>query len=143
VKQGPLGARMEFSHRTAGPVGHPRVPRAKNPSHYFSSRFLCASASGCPKGPGEITSPPGAGVESDNDIRFASNLRAPGVAGKELSMVLASQVRAGRAIVYENQTCRVVAADYHPGQGRMGDVTRPGSPMLSKSWCPSSSRPEA
>jgi elongation factor P len=38
-------------------------------------------------------------------------------------MVLASQMRAGMAIVYENQTYRVVAADYHPGQGRMGGVT--------------------
>jgi elongation factor P len=38
-------------------------------------------------------------------------------------MVLASQMRAGMAIVFENQTYRVVAAEYHPGQGRMGGVT--------------------
>ncbi|HTT63634.1 MAG TPA: hypothetical protein VMG35_17400 [Bryobacteraceae bacterium] len=38
-------------------------------------------------------------------------------------MVVASQMRAGMAIVWENQTYRVVAADYHPGQGKMGGVT--------------------
>ena len=38
-------------------------------------------------------------------------------------MVLASQMRAGIAIVFENQAYRVVAADYHPGQGQMGGVT--------------------
>jgi len=38
-------------------------------------------------------------------------------------MVLASQMRTGMAIVFENQTYRVVAADYHPGQGQMGGVT--------------------
>ena len=37
-------------------------------------------------------------------------------------MVLASQLRAGMAIVLENQSYRVVAADYHPGQGKMGGV---------------------
>lgn len=37
-------------------------------------------------------------------------------------MVLASQMRAGMAIVLENQTYRVVAAEYHPGQGQMGGV---------------------
>jgi elongation factor P len=37
-------------------------------------------------------------------------------------MVLASQMRAGMAVVFENQTYRVVAAEYHPGQGRMGGV---------------------
>ncbi len=34
-------------------------------------------------------------------------------------MVLASQLRAGMAIRYEGQLYRVLAADYHPGQGRM------------------------
>ena len=34
-------------------------------------------------------------------------------------MVLASQMRAGMAIRYEGQLYRVLAADYHPGQGRM------------------------
>jgi len=38
-------------------------------------------------------------------------------------MVLASQMRAGMAVVFENQTYRVVAAEYHPGQGKMGGVT--------------------
>jgi elongation factor P len=38
-------------------------------------------------------------------------------------MVLASQMRAGMAIAFENQTYRVVAADYHPGQGQMGGAT--------------------
>ncbi|MGB9454969.1 MAG: hypothetical protein WCB12_02935 [Bryobacteraceae bacterium] len=37
-------------------------------------------------------------------------------------MVLASQMRAGMAIVFESQTYRVVAAEYHPGQGQMGGV---------------------
>jgi translation elongation factor P/translation initiation factor 5A len=34
-------------------------------------------------------------------------------------MVPASQMRAGMAIVFENQTYRVVGAEYHPGQGQM------------------------
>ena len=38
-------------------------------------------------------------------------------------MVLASQVRSGMAIAFENQTYRVVAAEYHPGQGKMGGQT--------------------
>jgi elongation factor P len=38
-------------------------------------------------------------------------------------MVLASQLRPGMAIIFENQNYRVVAADYHPGQGKMGGVT--------------------
>lgn len=38
-------------------------------------------------------------------------------------MVLASQLRPGMAIVFEGQTYRVVGADYHPGQGKMGGVT--------------------
>jgi len=37
-------------------------------------------------------------------------------------MVLASQLRAGMAIRFENQLYRVAAADYHPGQGKMGGV---------------------
>ena len=37
-------------------------------------------------------------------------------------MVLASQMRAGMAILFESQTYRVVAAEYHPGQGKMGGV---------------------
>jgi elongation factor P len=35
-------------------------------------------------------------------------------------MLLASQLRAGMAIRYEAQSYKVLAADYHPGQGRMG-----------------------
>lgn len=35
-------------------------------------------------------------------------------------MVTASQLRAGMAIRYEGQAFRVVASDYHPGQGKMG-----------------------
>jgi elongation factor P len=34
-------------------------------------------------------------------------------------LVLASQLRTGMAIRYEGQLYRVLAADYHPGQGRM------------------------
>jgi len=37
-------------------------------------------------------------------------------------MVIASQVRAGMAIAFEGQAYRVVAAEYHPGQGKMGGV---------------------
>lgn len=35
-------------------------------------------------------------------------------------MVLASQLRSGMAIAFEGQTYRVIAAEYHPGQGKMG-----------------------
>jgi elongation factor P len=38
-------------------------------------------------------------------------------------MVLASQLRAGMAIQYEKQEYKVVAAEYHPGQGQMGGAT--------------------
>lgn len=38
-------------------------------------------------------------------------------------MITASQLRPGMAIKYEGQPYRVVAADYHPGQGKMGGVT--------------------
>jgi len=38
-------------------------------------------------------------------------------------MVVASQMRAGMAIRYEGQVYKVLAADYHPGQGKMGGVT--------------------
>ncbi len=37
-------------------------------------------------------------------------------------MVNASQVRAGMAIRFEGQLYKVLAADYHPGQGKMGGV---------------------
>ena len=37
-------------------------------------------------------------------------------------MLLASQLRAGSAIRYENQNYKVLLADYHPGQGKMGGV---------------------
>ena len=35
-------------------------------------------------------------------------------------MVSASQLRPGMAILYQGQRYKVVAADYHPGQGKMG-----------------------
>ena len=37
-------------------------------------------------------------------------------------MVTASQVRIGMAVRYEGQVYKVLAADYHPGQGKMGGV---------------------
>jgi len=37
-------------------------------------------------------------------------------------MIAASQLRAGLAIRYEQQPYKVLAADYHPGQGKMGGV---------------------
>jgi elongation factor P len=37
-------------------------------------------------------------------------------------MISASQIRAGMAIRYENQLYKVIAADYHSGQGKMGGV---------------------
>lgn len=38
-------------------------------------------------------------------------------------MVLSSQLRSGMVIRHEGQTYRVLAADYHPGQGRMSGCT--------------------
>jgi len=38
-------------------------------------------------------------------------------------MVLASHLRPGTAIAYEGQNFKVIAADYHPGQGKMGGAT--------------------
>lgn len=38
-------------------------------------------------------------------------------------MISASQMRTGMAIRFENQSYKVLAADYHPGQGKMGGVT--------------------
>ncbi|MBI2686627.1 MAG: elongation factor P [Acidobacteria bacterium] len=38
-------------------------------------------------------------------------------------MITASQLRAGMAIKYEGQNYKVLAADYHSGQGKMGGVT--------------------
>jgi len=37
-------------------------------------------------------------------------------------MVAASQLRAGMAIRFESQPYKVVACEYHPGQGKMGGV---------------------
>jgi elongation factor P len=37
-------------------------------------------------------------------------------------MIAASQLRTGMAIRFENQTYKVLAADYQPGQGKMGGV---------------------
>jgi elongation factor P len=38
-------------------------------------------------------------------------------------MVTASQLRAGMAVRYEGQVFKVLAADYHSGQGKMGGTT--------------------
>lgn len=38
-------------------------------------------------------------------------------------MVLASQLRPGTAVAYEGHNYKVLTADYHPGQGKMGGVT--------------------
>lgn len=38
-------------------------------------------------------------------------------------MVTASQMRAGMAVRFEGQSYKVIAADYHPGQGKMGGAT--------------------
>lgn len=38
-------------------------------------------------------------------------------------MVYASQIRTGMAIRYEGQIYKVLMANYHPGQGKMGGVT--------------------
>ena len=38
-------------------------------------------------------------------------------------MISASQLHAGMAITYEGQQYKVVAAEYHPGQGKMGGAT--------------------
>ena len=38
-------------------------------------------------------------------------------------MVTASQLRAGMVIRHEGQTYKILLADYHPGQGKMGGVT--------------------
>jgi elongation factor P len=37
-------------------------------------------------------------------------------------MISASQIRAGMAIRYQDQPYKVMVADYHPGQGKMGGV---------------------
>jgi len=37
-------------------------------------------------------------------------------------MIVASQLRAGSAIRFEQQPYKVLIADYHPGQGKMGGV---------------------
>ncbi len=38
-------------------------------------------------------------------------------------MVTASQMRAGMAVRFEGQPYKVLVAEYHPGQGKMGGVT--------------------
>ena len=38
-------------------------------------------------------------------------------------MIVASQLRAGMAIRYEGPSYKVIAAEYHPGQGKMGGAT--------------------
>jgi hypothetical protein len=39
-----------------------------------------------------------------------------------ISIISASQIRPGVAIRYEYQAYKVIAADYHPGQGETGRV---------------------
>ncbi|HZT32306.1 MAG TPA: elongation factor P [Bryobacteraceae bacterium] len=46
-------------------------------------------------------------------------------------MVSASQLRGGMAIRYEGQTYKVITAEYHPGQGKMGGVTHASLKNLS------------
>ncbi|HUI82049.1 MAG TPA: hypothetical protein VLY24_29210 [Bryobacteraceae bacterium] len=38
-------------------------------------------------------------------------------------MVIASQLRPGMAICHQGQNYKILAAEYHPGQGQMGGVT--------------------
>ena len=42
---------------------------------------------------------------------------------REVGMVTASQLRAGMAVRFEGQAYKVMAADYHSGQGKMGGAT--------------------
>ncbi len=46
-------------------------------------------------------------------------------------MVTASQLRAGMAVRFESQPYKVLAAEYHPGQGKMGGVTHARLKSLS------------
>jgi elongation factor P len=48
-------------------------------------------------------------------------------------MIAASQLRVGMAIRFENQMYRVLAADYQPGQGKMGGVMHARLKNLSTS----------
>jgi len=47
-------------------------------------------------------------------------------------MVTASQLRVGMAIKFEGQRYKVVAAEYHGGQGKMGGATH----TASRIWIP-------
>lgn len=38
-------------------------------------------------------------------------------------MITASQMRQGMVIRHEGSTFKILVADYHPGQGKMGGVT--------------------
>jgi elongation factor P len=51
-------------------------------------------------------------------------------------MILASQLRPGMAIRYEGEDYKVLLADYHPGQGKMGGVThaRLGNLRTGTQW---------
>jgi elongation factor P len=46
-------------------------------------------------------------------------------------MIIASQLRPGMAIKYQAQDYKVVAAEYHPGQGKMGGATHARLQSLS------------
>jgi elongation factor P len=50
-------------------------------------------------------------------------------------MVLASQLRVGIAIGFEGQEYKVLAAEYHPGQGRMGGATHARLRNLATGTC--------
>jgi elongation factor P len=54
-------------------------------------------------------------------------------------MISASQIRAGMAIRYQDQLYKVLAADYHPGQGKMGGVNHVRLKNLATgtTWAPS------
>jgi elongation factor P len=76
----------------------------------------------------------GGAIIKPDEIRGAP-LRPAAAAGKSrrslhitihsegLAMVVSSQMRPGMVIRHEGQTYRVIAAEYHPGQGRMGGCT--------------------
>jgi elongation factor P len=52
-----------------------------------------------------------------------SNRTGPAAGFAEAPMMTASQLRAGMAIRYNGQSYKVLLAEYHPGQGKMGGVT--------------------
>jgi len=51
-------------------------------------------------------------------------------------MITASLLRAGMAVRFEGQPYKALAAEYHPGQGKMGGVTqaRLRNPAAGTQW---------